>query len=135
MVKLEQKRMPLSQSGEIRDQVYLLELDIDQGNNFECVISNALEEQVLISLENGSFSFDRSRSGITDFKEEFGARHEIDLNGISVDNIKVYVDKTSMEVFINDGERVMTEIIFPNKPLTRITTKGAVKNGQVILLQ
>lgn len=122
-------------STEIKDQVYLLTWETEPRKNFECIISNELNEQVTIAFENGIFSFDRSKSGITDFKEEFGVKHEVDFSDLSIEKVKVYVDKASMEVFINDGERVITEIIFPNKPLINISTKGAIKNAEVILLQ
>lgn len=134
LVKLEKQTVQPG-SPEIREQVYLLTLETEPGKDFECTISNDLNEQVTIAFENGIFSFDRSKSGITDFEEGFGVKHEVDFSDLSIEKVKVYVDKASMEVFINDGERVITEIIFPNKPLINISTKGAIKNAEVILLQ
>ncbi|MEQ8881594.1 MAG: glycoside hydrolase family 32 protein [Cyclobacteriaceae bacterium] len=134
LVKLEKEKVQPG-SPEIKEQVYLLTLETDPGKNFECIMANELDEQVTIAFENGIFSFDRSRSGIIDFEEGFGVKHEVDFSDLLIENIKVYVDKASMEVFINDGERVMTEIIFPNEPLVKINTSGAIKNAEVILLQ
>lgn len=135
LAQMEKQTLPLQDSPEIKEQVYLLTMETDPGKNFECILANDMNEQVTIGYENGTFSFDRSNSGITDFEKGFGVKHEVDFSDLSIENVKIYVDRASMEVFINDGERVMTEIIFPNKPLINISTKGAIKNAQVVLLQ
>ncbi|MEQ8553025.1 MAG: glycoside hydrolase family 32 protein [Cyclobacteriaceae bacterium] len=134
LVKLEKQTVQPG-SPEFKEQVYLLTLETEPGKDFECMISNDLNEQVTIAFENGIFSFDRSKSGITDFEEGFGVKHEVDFSDLYIEKVKVYVDKASMEIFINDGQRVMTEIIFPNEPLVKINTSGAIKNAEVILLQ
>ena len=46
--------------------------------------------------------------------------------------MKVVLDKTSIEVFFNDGEKVLTEIFFPNENFSELTlstdTKGSTLN-------
>ena len=40
-------------------------------------------------------------------------------------DVRVIIDKTSIEVFYNNGQTVMTEIFFPEKPMeTFSVTKG-----------
>jgi sucrose-6-phosphate hydrolase SacC (GH32 family) len=57
---------------------------------------------------------DRRRSGAADFHEDFAARHAAPLaprNGRVT--LHVFVDRSSVEVFANDGARVLTHRIFP----------------------
>jgi sucrose-6-phosphate hydrolase SacC (GH32 family) len=58
---------------------------------------------------------DRKNSGQRSFSAAFAARHSAPLQ-ITDGRLKlqVYVDANSVEVFANDGERVLTEQIFPD---------------------
>lgn len=58
---------------------------------------------------------DRSASGIVDFDPTFGARHFAPctlLNGEV--HLRVVVDKSSVELFVNDGIVTITDAIFPD---------------------
>ncbi|PTS91564.1 hypothetical protein DBR27_20645, partial [Flavobacterium sp. HMWF030] len=48
---------------------------------------------------------------------------------------KIILDKTSIEIFYNNGEKVMTEIFFLNKPFTSlsITSKEKMEVNNVII--
>ena len=70
----------------------------------------------MLSLDNGIMSFDRRTSGVTGFNAAFPAVHKVDMSNLIVDHVAVYVDLASIEIFINDGERVLTEIVFPTVP-------------------
>ncbi|KRE46757.1 hypothetical protein ASG81_10830 [Paenibacillus sp. Soil522] len=69
--------------------------------------------------QNGTLFVDRTRSGISDFHGDFAKRHEAPL---TVQNNKVtmhiFVDRSSVEVFGNEGERVITDQIFPDASAT-----------------
>jgi fructan beta-fructosidase len=92
---------------------------------FSLTLSNELSERIDIKLNFGALTFDRSNSGITNFHPEFPKLHGMGLKGIVIQNVKIYVDKASIEVFINDGERVLTEIVFPTKPYNKIKVEKA----------
>ncbi|WP_342447495.1 GH32 C-terminal domain-containing protein [Paenibacillus ihuae] len=70
---------------------------------------------------------DRSLSGITDFSSLFSTSHEtqaITENGRI--RLRILVDESSVEVFVNDGESVFSDVIFPD-PASRgmsFYTKG-----------
>ncbi|NVK82803.1 MAG: glycoside hydrolase family 32 protein [Cytophagia bacterium] len=93
-------------------------------NNFKITFDNTetLEELVL-RFEDGVLSADRSKSGLTNFANNFAkqetrvpiqellAREELKL--------ELFIDSSSIEVFLNDGAVVMTQIIFPTQGYTR----------------
>ncbi|WP_217592018.1 glycoside hydrolase family 32 protein [Cohnella sp. GbtcB17] len=59
---------------------------------------------------------DRTRSGRTDFHADFAGRHTAGLaraEGKAME-LRLLVDRCSVEVFAADGETVMTELIFPD---------------------
>lgn len=72
-----------------------------------------------------NFFVDRRNSGKIDFSEKFADRISVakrtslntDLSGI------IIIDKTSIELFFDNGETVMTEIFFPNAPFEKLSIK------------
>ncbi|MEO9476006.1 MAG: glycoside hydrolase family 32 protein [Cyclobacteriaceae bacterium] len=109
---------------EITADAYVVSFEVTDAKNFSINFSNELGEIVDIKSEAGIFSFDRSQSGHVDFEEGFGVKHEIDFADITIQTIQIFVDKTSLEVFVNDGERVVTELVFPQEPYNKIMLKG-----------
>jgi fructan beta-fructosidase len=65
---------------------------------------------------------DRTRSGKTDFHANFGARHAASLRvadgGVT---LRLLLDASSLEVFVQNGETVLTELIFPTAGPRRLT--------------
>lgn len=66
-------------------------------------------------------SFDRTQSGIVDFSRDFPsvtvAPTYQDDNKIS---LQIFVDRSSIELFGDNGRFVMTNLVFPNKPYSTI---------------
>jgi fructan beta-fructosidase len=57
---------------------------------------------------------DRNKSGITSFSPSFPGRHEAPLSMVQGSvKLHLFVDWSSVEVFGNDGEAVVTDLIFP----------------------
>jgi fructan beta-fructosidase len=63
-----------------------------------------------------SVSVDRSTSGITDFDPAFPGKHTAFLlsSGSNV-MLHIFLDQCSIEVFANDGEAVISDLIFPGR--------------------
>lgn len=75
---------------------------------------------------------DRSASGSTDFHPQFACHHEAGLkleNGIV--ELRILVDRCSVEVFANDGEVAMTDLVFPEGD--RLTMEWFADGGQAEL--
>ncbi|MGO4271825.1 glycoside hydrolase family 32 protein [Paenibacillus sp. TAF58] len=72
----------------------------------ETIVGYSTHEQLLF--------VDRSRSGVIDFHADFACKHSALLEA-ETGNVKmrIFVDRSSIEVFANDGKLVMTDQIFP----------------------
>lgn len=68
------------------------------------------------------FFIDRSGSGLVDFSEKFAANvSTAPFTSPELIEVQVVVDKMSVELFVNCGEVVMTEIFFPTEPYSKLT--------------
>lgn len=80
---------------------------------------NELGEFILISLdpEQGLIEFDRSSSGKTGFGEAFADKVHTAPYGSrkAMVDVRMILDRSSVELFIDDGRYVMTELFFPNQ--------------------
>jgi levanase/fructan beta-fructosidase len=76
-----------------------------------------------INKKEKYFFIDRKNSGSISFSDVFA--NQITKAPFSEDfaeiNVRVIVDKTSIEVFYNNGKTVMTEIFFPEKPMEKFS--------------
>lgn len=91
-------------------------------------LSNDFGDEFIVSYDHAQkqFSVNRSHAGQTGFSEKFGASvstapriaESSSLNAILI------LDKTSIEIFFDDGKTVMTEIFFPNYPWTEFSFAG-----------
>ncbi len=77
-----------------------------QGNNMETVVGYAVKPAAMF--------VDRTRSGEFKFWGDDGKRHDAPLTPADGKiKLHIFVDRTSVEVFGNDGRQVITDIIFP----------------------
>ncbi len=67
------------------------------------------------NLERQELFVDRRQSGKVDFSEHFAGKHAAPLT-LEDDELKlrVFVDQSSVEVFAQNGQIVITELIYPN---------------------
>ena len=71
---------------------------------------------IVVDLRAGTVGIDRTRSGAVDFHPDFAAVHTAPLPGAGtggVVRLEVVVDESSVEVFVGDGEVVLTDQVFP----------------------
>lgn len=101
-------------------------------NEFAFKLQNDKEENILFSFntDKNMLVIDRSRSGQVDFSDNF-ARNTINAPLIKAKTYKIrlFVDKNSTEIFINDGELVLTNTIFPIKPYNSLSV--ATEQGKI----
>ncbi len=107
-------------SATLANPLSLIEFDVDDSQEFILTLSNAENEKVVIEVKQGVLTFDRTVSGVIDFNADFPAVHQVFVGDIKIKTIRLYVDLASIELFINDGERVLTEIIFPINPYHQV---------------
>ena len=75
------------------------------------------------NIANKNFFVDRRKSGKTDFSEKFANAISVAKRTSINPNLSgtIILDKTSIELFFDNGETVITEIFFPNKPYTKLS--------------
>ncbi|MBD0832580.1 glycoside hydrolase family 32 protein [Aestuariibaculum sediminum] len=91
-----------------------------QTSAFTFKLSNQQGDMLLFGYDktNNSFFIDRSKSGKIDFSEDFASKKTKAPRTSSNSTLTgtIILDKTSVELFYDQGETVMTEIFFPNAP-------------------
>ena len=90
-------------------------------------LSNSKGEQLEFGYEAKTqrWFIDRTKAGVSDFFPGFAAKHYGPVMEQNLDqNFEVYLDATSIEMFINGGRVVMTDIFFPTESYTRLERKG-----------
>ena len=100
------------------------EVVVDVKGSTELVFSNTLGEQVVMTYDNakGTFSMDRTRS-YASFSEAFPAVTVAPTYG-EIKQLRIFIDKCSMEVFDAEGKMAMTNLVFPNEPYSMLKVKG-----------
>lgn len=86
------------------------------------------------------FVMDRSASGIVGFSRDFPAVTVAPVRNTDQIHLRLFIDRSSVEVFGEDGEYVMTNLVFPAEPYNRMvfsSDKGSyiVKSMNVYRLQ
>jgi fructan beta-fructosidase len=113
-------------SEKLAGSVYLLRVTLDPGDAAEAGIKlrrsstdpnqAAAEETVVgIEKERGRIFVDRTHSGKTDWSAGFPARVWAPLKHSQANSIRleIVVDRSSVEVFAEDGATVLTSLIYP----------------------
>lgn len=105
---------------------FRLDLKWKDLDDFAITMGNDAGEQVVAGFDKATqrFYIDRSRSGKTDFHNEFAGRHTAPrfVTGGAGD-LTLVVDVASVELFADGGKTVMTSIFFPNKPFDQVVLK------------
>ncbi len=103
---------------------YCINFDLVQEKGMISLYNN-LGEVFSIDIHGDQVTTDRTKSGDSSFSEEFAKVHKAAKLQNKASNVKLFVDASSVELFINDGELVMTELMFPTEPLLKIAITGA----------
>jgi levanase/fructan beta-fructosidase len=94
----------------------------NSGFNFK--LSNKQGDTLIFGYDNtnNNFFIDRRKSGKIDYSENFANRVSMAKRTSLNPNLeaKIILDKTSIELFFDNGETVMTEIFFPRSPFSEL---------------
>ncbi|MCE3199594.1 glycoside hydrolase family 32 protein [Paenibacillus sonchi] len=81
---------------------------------FKVRVGTGEETVTGIDAQTGELYVDRAASGQAGFHEHFPGRHSAALQAPGeIHDLCIYVDRTSVEVFGNGGQAVITDLIFP----------------------
>jgi fructan beta-fructosidase len=126
---------PLANPATTSTATYYLAFEDIADPGMAITISNAEGEFVLVSFDGASFKIDRRKSGPHDFSKEFYAEHAAPLPPNPIRKIEIFMDVSSIEVFVNDGELVMTDILFPSSSFNQIAWDGQAGKAVMVPLQ
>ena len=89
-------------------------------------ISNQLGERFSFGYlkDKGIFYTNRSQSGLVDFNASFTnpSPQTMKISDHSELDIEIFLDASSIEIFLNDGRYVMSSQVFPENPFTKLRT-------------
>ena len=88
-------------------------------------LSNGSKERVVLDYDAdmASLDLDRRHSGQCSFSDAFPTVVTAPVHG-SLRTLRIFIDKSSIEVFDADGRLSMTNLVFPSSPYNRISVKG-----------
>ena len=101
------------------------EMVVNLKGNSTITLSNDNGEKVvmLYDAKAETFSMDRTKSGKMDFSNDFAATTKAPTYG-KISQLRIFIDKSSIEVFDAEGKMAMTNLVFPTKPYNKVTVKG-----------
>ena len=104
------------------------ELVINLKGDATITLSNAKNEKVVMSYDakNETFSMDRTQSGKIDFSDDFVVKTTAPTYG-KMKQLRIFIDKSSIEAIDAEGKMAMTNLVFPTKPYNKVTVKGKGK--------
>ncbi len=112
------------QSGRAPEQTEEIGFRLRKGKDAETLVGfDAVHREIFV---------DRTRSGEVAFSKDFPGRQAAALEYNAGVKLHVFVDRSSVEVFANDGERLLSERIYPppGSDGIELYTKGA--GGKVV---
>ena len=94
-------------------------------DNTQIKLSNSKNEYVTISYDKKSqvLKFDRKHSGDVSFSKDFAFETSVKVPGGSKE-LRIFVDKCSIEVFDSEGKAVMTNLVFPTEKYSQLSATG-----------
>ena len=113
-------KLPTSGIYELKGQAKVID-----GATFSFEISNSLNEKIIFRYENGEFSFNRNECGDLSFSPDFAGISSVERISQSAElNMHAYIDHSSIEIFLDDGQNIFSELFFPETLYTDIEFHG-----------
>ncbi len=111
-----------SQNGGICE--ILLDIDPKKASAINLTLANATGDKTVMTynVADATFSMDRRESGLVDFSQDFPAvtTAPVFSDGERL-TLRIFIDRSSIEAFGNDGKFAMTNLVFPATPYTTLS--------------
>ncbi|WP_339706970.1 glycoside hydrolase family 32 protein [uncultured Kriegella sp.] len=96
--------------------------------DFNLTFKNQTNERLILAMDGvkEQFLVDRSQSGVTNFDKNFGGLQQMPIINLPEGQfeVRLFVDRSSIEIFINKGQYVMTSQLFPTENYTDLSIKN-----------
>ena len=101
------------------------EVVVDVKGTLELTLANQKGEQVVMRYDQQkqTFAMDRTKSGDVSFSEAFPVETVAPTHG-NIRQLRLFIDRCSIEAFDADGKMAMTNLVFPSEPYNIIKVKG-----------
>lgn len=117
----------------------LMDIEAPKSGPVYITLGNKAGEEVVMtySPDSATIAFDRRRSGIVDFSQDFPAVTTAPiLKSGKMLSLRIFVDRSSIELFADGGRSTMTNLVFPTQPYSTLsintaTGKAKVKNLKI----
>ena len=139
---------PTNLLGQLDDKngLYEVELIIERPDSFPVSIDFKNDKGATLSVgydpSHKKYFVDRTFAGKSDFSNDFAGLHQSTFQGSDAPTLTfhLFIDKASIEVFLEDGELVMTEVFFPKDDLDQLVlmpgqNEVKVLNGRIYALK
>lgn len=103
------------------------ELPVETSENIGIELSNKKGEKIRIgySAAGRQFYIDRTKLAHTEFSKDFPGLHTAPrMSNSRQVKLQIFIDKSSVEVFADDGMVVLTDIFFPKEDLSALLLFG-----------
>lgn len=119
------KEMLAMRGSKVSKPTEACEIVVDVKNQAEIVLSNSKGEQVVMVYDGQrqSFCMDRTKSGDVSFSEAFACTSIAPTYG-HIKQLRLFIDRCSIEAFDAEGKMAMTNLVFPSEPYNNIKVKG-----------
>ena len=119
------KEMLAARGAKVKQPTEACEIVVDTKDQVEIVLSNGKGEQVIMKYNAAkqTFTMDRTKSGDVSFSEAFPCVTEAPTYG-QIKQLRIFIDRCSIEAFDADGKMAMTNLVFPSEPYHNIKVKG-----------
>ena len=122
------KEMTAARGAKVGAPTEACELVVDIKGDAQITLRNAKGEKVVMTYDDAeeTFDMDRRHSGNVSFSDAFSVVTSSPTYG-KVRQLRIFVDRCSVEAFDGDGKMCMTNLVFPSPPYDKIIVKGKAK--------
>ncbi|MCI6082335.1 MAG: DUF4980 domain-containing protein [Prevotella sp.] len=122
------KEMLAARGARVSQPTEACEIVVTVKGDAQIILRNAKGERVVMTYddEEETFDMDRRRSGNISFSDAFPVVTSSPTYG-KVRQLRIFVDRCSVEAFDGDGKMCMTNLVFPSTPYDKIIVKGKAK--------
>ena len=122
------KEMTAARGAKVGAPTEACELVVDIKGDAQITLRNAKGEKVVMTYDDAeeTFDMDRRHSGNVSFSDAFSVVTSSPTYG-KVRQLRIFVDRCSVEAFDGDGKMCMTNLVFPSTPYDKIIVKGKAK--------
>ena len=119
------KEISMLRGKKVKQPTEACEIVVDVKGSAVIELSNTKGEKVVMRYDAllQSFAMDRTKSGDVSFSEAFPCETTAPTYG-SIRQLRIFMDRCSIEAFDSDGKMAMTNLVFPSEPYSSLKIKG-----------